>query len=192
MILVVYFATLFAILIPALRVFPETPKAVVSLLLSNLIFSSLVLGSLVRLLDRPGPVRDWIVALSFSLLFPCFAILFTIEKFDFGPPIGRSLPTMILILIWDLCVALDVFFHGVPALRPARCPACGRRSLIPRKNARGRIPPVAEQIRWCASCGSEYRRRPSGGWEDAGASPTRSGGEDDDGDQAEPIAAASL
>jgi len=168
MILVLYGAALCAVFTSSFRQMPPTLKGVIELFSFSVFFSPLILWILFRLLDRPGPVRDWIVGVLISLFLPCMAIHFTLTIFVIRP--GRhSMTFMIFTLLYVLFLTWYVLHHVVPTLWPSLCPTCGVRSLIPLKDRLRRIPPVPQQTRWCASCGSKYRRQPSGAWEEVTA-----------------------
>src|SRR4051795_12848971 len=85
MILVLYGAALCAIFTPAFRQMPPTRMAVIELFSFSVFFSPLILVILFRLLDRPGPVRDWIVAVLLSLMLPCMVIHITLTNLVIHP-----------------------------------------------------------------------------------------------------------
>ena len=112
-----------------------------------------LLATLVLLLDRPGPVKYWLVGLLGSLFLPaCFAALDGLALlwvWSRGLP-GPGSPPVRGGLIASLVVA-NLFglveLARVVRRLPGRCPECGRRAVLPLAG-----------LRWCATCGEKVRR----------------------------------
>jgi hypothetical protein len=139
MILVVYFAVLFALIAPLERgghyglmsfLLPLTPP---------------LLALLVVVFERPGPAKFWFAGVLVSLAFPAFvawADLIGLFAWTAGVAPGEG---------WVVLVVLNLF--GLASLAwfarrlPRRCPGCGLKAFLP---LGGRFPRV---LWWCASCG---------------------------------------
>jgi hypothetical protein len=166
MILVLYFALLFTYVTRSIGSALPSWSNMALMLSIAVVFTPLTLAVLYRLLDRPGPVRDWIVGLSWSLLRPALAIqgnVFT-TLFLLGSQRTRHYIVATASIVVNLCLIRWLVFT-LPAVLPSCCPRCGRKSLIPARTPRIGAPPT-HRTHWCASCGSRYRRTGSGIWGD--------------------------
>jgi len=127
-----------------------------------LLFAPWLLGVLVVLLDRPGPLRNWMGPLLVSLFYPCIALWYDgaalVAWFRLGhaPAWAFAVPFNALLLGGFLAYLTRVY--------PRRCPDCGQRSLVPfvrlgKKDGRTR------QTRGCASCGVHLCKDDQGRWQ---------------------------
>jgi hypothetical protein len=109
----------------------------------------LLLSMLVLLLDRPGPVKYWLVGLLGSLFLPALVAWFdgvlltnwtAARALLAGRGIrGGGLFVLALFVLNAIGVASIL---RAARRRPRRCPDCGLRSVLPMGG-----------LRWCASCG---------------------------------------
>ena len=132
MILVVYFALVFALAAPLLR---AGEAAQLTLLLP---LTPPLLALLVLMFDRPGPVKYWLVGLIASptlLGFVAWLDFLAVAMGTHG--LDRVFPLLVLLNVLALSSLVLVFKR-----LPKRCPECGKRSMLP-----------LAQLRWCASCG---------------------------------------
>lgn len=130
-------------------------------MLWSVLLTPWMLGFLVLLLDRPGPLRNWTVSTLFMLFSPALAVahdwITAATLLDTG-----SIPHPVSTL------AINVVFLGAFAvywyyMAPARCPGCGRASLIPLMMLGGQTRRTVK-TRWCAGCGGQYWGAGRGPW----------------------------
>jgi hypothetical protein len=112
---------------------------------SVVIFAPALLGLLVFMMDRPGPVKNWLAGLLLQFTYPVLVVWSDVLTYWFGQ--GRR-------LFWPLVVlnalAIPSLLRMVNRL-PRRCPQCGLRSLLP-------LGQRASKLQWCASCGHRVPR----------------------------------
>lgn len=160
LILFAYFAVLLGILVPALRIYGA--KNAVNGSLVILLASPWLLGLLVLLVERKGPVKYWAAPLFLSLSAPALAISHNWMIVDHWRVTGAVPSTIISLLVNIIFVgSFSLFFAR---MYPDCCPRCGHRSLIPLIhlwNRSDRTP----KTRWCGSCGAKYWRNREGLWQ---------------------------
>jgi hypothetical protein len=143
MILTVAVALLSAVAAPMVRHGPNGSDLAQAT--SVVIFAPALLGLLVFMMDRPGPVKNWLAGLLLQFTYPVVVVWADGLAYEFGQ--GRR-------LFWPL-VVLNAL--TIPSLLrivnrlPERCPQCGLRALLPL----GRFNLT---LRWCASCGHSVPR----------------------------------
>lgn len=121
-----------------------------------------LLGVLIVMFDRPGPVRNWAGPLLLSLFYPTLALSYdwaiVVQWARFGNP-----PDLRITLVGNVLL-LGGFSWYVASMLPRRCPACGQRSLIPLLRL-GSQERRTSKTRWCASCGGKYWKDREGAWQ---------------------------
>lgn len=158
-------------------IFPPTPRqqwillltipllAVVSVFPISRIFllliSPWILGVMVMLFDRAGPVRNWLGSVVHAVFYPLALIIFNWRVVEQWMRCGW-LQEPLIVGALDV-VLLASFVFSLYYLTPQRCPSCEQRSLIPL------MPWIFREQRsnsthWCASCGSQYWKY-HGAWE---------------------------
>ena len=121
-----------------------------------------LLGVLIVLLDRPGPVRNWAGPFLLSLTCPYVALWYDAEVTLHW---ARSFP----VPPWYQLVAVNGLLLGGFALYcrrmyPRTCPSCGLRSLIPLVRLT-RPEKRLTRTSWCASCGETHWKDAEGAWQ---------------------------
>ena len=157
--------------------FPPTPRQLWILLLTIpmlvlasglpnsrilvILISPWVLGMMVMIFDRAGPVRNWFGSVLHSVFYPLALITFNWcvvdqwKRYDWLPH-----PVLLVSINLLLLACLGFCFRY---LRPRRCPSCLHRGMIPL------MPWLFREERsnsthWCALCGSQYWKK-EGAWE---------------------------
>jgi hypothetical protein len=152
-ILVAAFAVISGILAPVLHRLGAT--GFVNPTLMILLLSPWVLGFLVLLLDRPGPVKYWAAPLLVSLMAPalvaCHDWIMIQTWIQYG-----TLPSLLSTLILNLSLIAS-FLAYVFYMSPRRCPRCQSRALIPLLDRLGKEKRISN-TRWCGAYGSQYWR----------------------------------
>ena len=171
MILVVLAATFCAGLLPAMR---ADVKSWPEMVLFECIFVPMVLALVILILVRPGPVKDWMMAVLplapvGAIVLAIFVAQWAVLRFLFRHGwAGILLALICLISILFVNFSLvGVFSVWIGWLRPRRCPHCGKWWMI---HARWREPPEflnRQACRWCLSCNSQFVRREDGTWASA-------------------------
>ena len=143
MILVANFAVLLAVIAPIYG--SRATGWDIALMTGILPWSLLLLAVLVFILDRPGPMKYWLVDLLCSLFLPAFLLWFDAMSaaawwMSGDLPVGR--PLMLVLNAGGIYSLRDAIRN-----LPGRCPDCGRRSLLP-----------LSRHCWCASCGVDSPR----------------------------------
>ena len=160
-ILALYLALLSAVLIPFSALVRVIGEANTTFLVALL--SPWLLGTLIVVFDRPGPVRNWAGPLLLSLFYPTLALSYdwviVAQWVRSGSPPDLRVPLVGNVLL------LGGFSMYAASMLPRRCPACNHRSLIPllrlwRKERR------TAKTRWCASCGGKYWKDRKGVWQE--------------------------
>jgi hypothetical protein len=156
--------------------FPPTPRqrwigllsllflAVVSRLPGSwtflLLISPWMVGMMIMVFDRKGPVRNWLGATVHSAFYPLALIVYNgaiVEHWRRSGTLSHPVTVVLLNLLLLSCFAF--FAH---CFWPRRCLSCGQRSLIP-------LMPFAfreqrsNSTHWCASCGVQYWKK-DGQW----------------------------
>lgn len=160
MIGVVYFALIFAIYdILRKRGGADVRNAIVA---CTLLLSPWILGVLALALDRPGPMRNWMVTSLFTLFSPALALY---HDWVTGLTLWRTgtIPSPLTTML------LNTFFLGSyavywRAMGPQQCPTCRRWALIPLIHLWGQTRRT-EKTRWCAACGDLVWRIGRGPWQ---------------------------
>jgi hypothetical protein len=156
--------------------FPPTPRqqwvvllsllflAVVSRLPGSwtflLLISPWIVGMTIMVLDREGPVRNWLGATVHSLFYPLALVVYNGAMIEQWRRFG-SLPHLVTVVLVNLLL-LTCFVFFVRYFWPQRCPSCGHRSFIP-------LMPLlfreqrSNSTHWCASCGVQYWKK-EGEW----------------------------
>lgn len=158
-ILVVYFALLFKVLIPLIeRV--GSPK-IGGVVLGVLLLSPPLLALLVAFIERAGPLKNWAVTLLSCLFFPAMvlnhdcAVLFAYLESGQRPTLW---PTLLV-----NAVILTMALPYVGKMIPRPCPSCRRRTLVPLMRIFKKDKRTAKTC-WCASCGAKYWKDQEGNW----------------------------
>jgi hypothetical protein len=145
MILVVYFALIFALVAP-LR--DAGLDGWISVLVP---LSPPLLALLVVLFERASPAKLWFAGLLLALTPVALLIWFHVTVVYlvwrggvWGGPVGLILFNV------GVLVALSTLARGLARRLPRRCPECGFRAALP---LGGRHP----RLVWCASCGHQQR-----------------------------------
>jgi hypothetical protein len=138
MILVVYFAVIFALIA---TIWKDDLYALTPIILP---LSPPLLALLVVLFERPGPAKFWLAGMLLSLSIPAFVVgvdVIGVLAWRAGySPLGVLL---VLLVVNPFGLVPLVWFGG---RLPRHCPECGLRALLP---LGGRFP----RLLWCASCG---------------------------------------
>jgi hypothetical protein len=160
MILVAYFAVIFAVVNATIdRPAADAGRSAARVFL---LLSPWVLGGLVALFDRPGPVRGWSVACLLFLFYPALAVdldlTLALDVVRSGWP-----PSPWAALVFNLLIAGPtwLFFWR---MAPARCPECARSTLIPLVRLSGQSRRL-HGTGWCAGCGRLFWRGRRGAWQ---------------------------
>jgi hypothetical protein len=160
LIVVTYFAILLGVLVPVLRHYGSSgmingPQAI-------LLVSPWLLGILVLLVERKGPVKYWAAPLLLSATSPALAICHNWLILEAWRSTGVVPHAIISLLINVVLVGTFSLFFA--SMYPGCCPRCGHRALIPLRTLWGgnsRTP----KTRWCGSCGAQYWRDNEGLWQ---------------------------
>jgi transcription elongation factor Elf1 len=120
-----------------------------------------LLGVLVLLVERKGPVKYWAAPLLLSLTGPALAIGHDWLLLTSWQKTG-TVPNAIVSLALNI-VLIGSFSLYFASMYPGSCPRCGHRSLIPllRFWTNNR----ASKTHWCGSCGAKYWRNRDGLWQ---------------------------
>jgi hypothetical protein len=160
LIVVTYFAILLGILVPVL--WQLRSLGLVNPALVILVVSPWLLGLLVLVVERRGPVKYWAAPLLLSLTSPALAAAHDwviVDNWRQTGVIPNALVTLTLNAV--LIGSFSVFFLS---MLPDSCPRCGHRSLIPLLHFWGRARRTPT-TRWCGSCGAQYWRARNGVWQ---------------------------
>lgn len=157
MILVAYFAALFAVLVPVVE--GSGPSAAFNAVLTTLLLSPWLLAALELALDRPDPLKYWSAPLLQILFAPAVAVSYDLALFSGWVEQGTVSSILPTLLIKGVC--FGVFAVYLSAVYPAPCPSCGQRTLIPVFFLWGRSLRTLRS-RWCASCGAAFWKRHAG------------------------------
>ncbi len=159
LIAVAYFAVLSAGMVSAF----EGPAATTGCALARwvLLATPWVLGSLVWVFDRPGPLRDWTSAGLLFAFYPALTIYIDLS-IALDAASSRLLPSLGPILLFNalMLVSSLAFYRKMKRLN---CPVCARRSLIPLIRLKGQSR-RSDRTRWCASCGGQFWRDSTEAW----------------------------
>lgn len=159
MIVVAYFALLSAAAAPQFqRTVPDPAYAVVRLILLG---SPWVLGGLVAVFDRPGPLRDWAAAGFLFAFYPSLTLFLDLSAARDAATTGAC-PRLGGLLLFNALMLASTLVYLVK-MRPQRCPSCARRSLIPLVRLMGQSRRF-RRTRWCASCGGQFWHNGDGAW----------------------------
>src|SRR5206468_209130 len=101
-----------------------------------LIVSPWLLGILVLLVERKGPVKYWAAPLLLSLTTPALAISHNWVILDVWRRTGH-VPHAIVSLLINVAL-IGTFSLFLASMYPGSCPKCGHRSLIPLRDLWGR------------------------------------------------------
>jgi hypothetical protein len=134
--------------------FPAVPVAVLC--------SPWLAGLLLILLDRPGPVRNWLGPLFVSLFYP--ALCFYHDWNAVNAWLRRGTPPN-----WSFSITLNAVLLGgfavyLARMAPRHCPRCRRRSLIPLQRLT-RQEKRSVKTHWCAACGATLWKDREGRWQ---------------------------
>ncbi len=157
MMLVAYFAVLSSVLAPVLN--RPGPGAALGVLRVVLLGSPWILGGLVVAFERRGPLRDYVVAGLLFSFYPALMLFLDVSAAVEAARSGVVPRSGGLALFNALMLGASVVFYG--RMRPAPCPDCGRRGLVPLMRLVGQSGRFGN-TRWCASCGGQYWRDRAG------------------------------
>jgi hypothetical protein len=141
MIVIAYFAIVFAVAAPFLR--SSQPWSVLVAISLILPASPVVLAVLILVLDRPGPARRWLPHMLAVLFGPVLVLWFDIYEVAARVRGTQNLGPFSLAAINGIGVLEAIRFWWN---LPRTCPSCGRRGMV-RTDGRLAGP------RSCASCG---------------------------------------
>ena len=160
LIVVAYFAILLGILVPVLKHYGSS--GMINATQAILIVSPWLLGILVLVVERKGPVKYWAAPLLLSLTSPALAICHDWVILDMWRRSGVAPHAIVSLLInFVLIGSFSLFFAS---MFPGCCPKCGHRSLIPLRDVWGGGRRMSK-TRWCGSCGAQYWRDGQGLWQ---------------------------
>jgi hypothetical protein len=160
LIVVAYFAVLLGILVPVVRYYGSSGMINGSLVI--LLASPWLLGILVLLVERKGPVKYWAAPLLLSLTAPALALSHDWVIADVWRRTGSVPNAMVSLLVNALLIGTFSLFFA--SMYPGCCPRCGHRSLIPLLRLWGRGSRTSK-TRWCGHCGAQYWRNREGLWQ---------------------------
>jgi hypothetical protein len=158
-ILVVFFALFLGILTPVARNLGT--RGLVNPRLLLLVGAPWLLGTLILVLGRKGPMKYWASPILLSLMAPALAIChdwLVVESW-----LGmRILPNLFVTFAINVGL-IGAFTAFLVWMCPRRCPECRSLAMIPLRSFWG---PAARtpRTRWCARCGAKYWRTRAGEW----------------------------
>jgi hypothetical protein len=159
LILSVYFAVLFKVVIPLSRYAGGT--RIGSIVLGALLLSPPLLALLVALIERPGPLKNWALSLLLCLFFPALVL-----NHDYAVVrdhlIRGTRPTLWATLLINAVVLTNTLPY-IGRMVPRRCPNCRRRTLVPLLRLLKKDKRTAKTC-WCASCGADFWKDRQGTW----------------------------
>lgn len=158
-ILIVYFAILFRVIIPISQLGGST--SIGRAVLVALLFSPPLLTVLVTFIERPGPLRNWAVSLLLCLFFPALLLNHDVTVLIAYLESGQR-PTLWATLLVN-AVILPISLPYVARMIPRACPSCGWRTLVPLLRVFKKDKRTAKTC-WCASCGAKYWKDQEGNW----------------------------
>jgi hypothetical protein len=156
-ILVASFALITGVLVPVVSRMGSS--GIVNPTLMLLLLTPWVLGMLVLVFDRRGPVKYWAAPLLVSLIAPALIICLNWRVVQTWI-VYRTIPGVIPTLVVNFCL-IAAFMRFLTRMSPRRCPKCGRWTLIPLRSFRG-VEARTANTRWCGSCGAKYWRTDKG------------------------------
>lgn len=125
------------------------------------LISPWIMGMMILVFDKKGPVRNWFGTVVHSLFYPLALVTYNWTVIHEWTRFGRTPSSMIIAMVNLLLLSSCVFF--LRYLWPLRCPACGHRGLVP-------LMPLifrekrSESTHWCAACDMQYWRK-KGAWD---------------------------
>jgi hypothetical protein len=158
-ILLVYFAVLFEVIVPLVEGAGSAKAA--NKVLPVLLLSPPLLAVLVVFIERAGPLKNWAVSFLLFLFFPALVLNhdFTIlhNYLASGKP-----PTLWATVLVNAVILVNAPMY-VRKMVPRRCPGCRRRTLVPLMRIFMKDKRTANTC-WCASCGGKYWKDRTGTW----------------------------
>jgi hypothetical protein len=130
---------------------------------ASLVFmvSPLLLGVLVMIFERPGPLKNWWVSFLNLLFFPALVLNHDVVSLLNYVQHGRAPALLPALLLNGMVLAFVLVFRD--RLFLGSCPNCRRWTLIPLmrlfKNEER-----SSNTCWCAACGSKYWKDREGNW----------------------------
>jgi hypothetical protein len=126
-----------------------------------LLLSPWVLAGLFMLFERPGPIKDWLVACVLFAFYPALVLYHDVAVVH-GIVLNGSAPKLAMTLTFNALIlgSTGLFYHR---MRPIPCPTCSRRTLIPLIRLMGQSRRI-QKTRWCAACGGQFWRDLHGAW----------------------------
>jgi hypothetical protein len=128
----------------------------------SILYSPWLLGFLIILLDRRGPLRNWFAPMLISLFYPVMGFCYDWSaysawmRFGVSPSWGVLIPTNVVLVFGFAFFLLQMY--------PRRCPRCEQRSLIPLLRLFVQEKRSAK-THWCASCGEKLWKDREGHWQ---------------------------
>jgi hypothetical protein len=119
-------------------------------------------GLLIILLDRRGPVRNWLGPLLISLFYPALGFWYDSLALEAWVREGTRPAWVFLVPVNG--VLIFGFAMYLAKMYPKHCPRCQRRSLIALLRLFGQEKRTAKTY-WCASCGAKLWKDREGRWQ---------------------------
>jgi len=118
-----------------------------------LLISPWILGMMVMICDREGPVRNWLGPVIHSVFYPLALVTYNAIVVQEWMRTGW-LPHPAIVAFVNTAL-LGCFLFFVHSLWPRRCPVCKHNRVLPL------VPLVFREQRsnsthWCASCGKQF------------------------------------
>jgi hypothetical protein len=121
-----------------------------------LLVSPWIVGMMITVFDKEGPIRNWLGSVVHSLFYPLALVVYNWTIMHEWTRFGRLPNPVIIAVVNLLLLGCCVFF--LRYLWPLRCPGCGHRSMVPL------MPLVFREKRsnsthWCATCDMQYWKK---------------------------------
>jgi hypothetical protein len=156
---VVFFALFTTVLIPVANRLGA--RGILNPPLLLLVTSPWLLGVLILVFERKGPLKYWAAPLLLSLIAPAMATChdWRFLQGDFRSHTAREILDTLLLNV----ALIGAFTLFVLRMTPLRCPECANCTMIP---LRGLWGPEQRTVntRWCAACGAKYWKTCEGEW----------------------------
>jgi hypothetical protein len=156
---VIYGLALLIFLSPVVRTTGARGPA--GFLLLGLLVAPWVLGMLVLIAVRSGPVKNWAVPVLLSITVPAM-LLYHDAMMLLSSKSLFTLPMLMMTAVLNIGF-LYWFAKFTAHMSPRVCPGCGKKTLIPLVHLSKKFKRLAN-TRWCGSCGSIYWSLGGGEW----------------------------